>query len=52
MPPVLPVPQGTVFSRVLPGEYIQAGGQGAYRLGFVEAAKAGLQVGLSTQAFD
>jgi len=35
--------EGTVFSRVLSGEYIQAGQQGAYRMGQVEGAKADLQ---------
>ncbi len=35
--------EGTVFSRVLPGEYIQAGQQGARRMGQMEAP-AGLVV--------
>jgi len=34
--------KNTVFSRVLPGEYIMAGQQGAYRMGQVDAAKANL----------
>ncbi|KAL6761762.1 cyclophilin-like domain-containing protein [Haematococcus lacustris] len=33
----------TTFSRVLPGEYIQAGQQGAHRLGQVDAEAADLQ---------
>lgn len=33
----------TTFSRVLPGEYIQAGQQGAFRLGQVQAEGADLQ---------